>query len=77
MAKYFLSNMYRFKTSYILMTITFGLRPMLKGMIHALLYEYWLAQIWTLMGIEILMVVIIVLFELVLDNHRSRVILFL
>ena len=38
LAKYFLSNMYRFKTSYILMTITFGVRPFLKGMIHALLY---------------------------------------
>ena len=35
LARYFLSNMYRFKSSYLLMTVTFGLRPFLKGFIHA------------------------------------------
>ena len=40
LARYFLSNMYRFKTSYILMTVTFGVRPFLKGIVHALLFEH-------------------------------------
>ena len=75
LARYFLSNMYRFKTSYILMTVTFGVRPFLKGIVHALLFEHWLAQIWSLIGIEIAMVTIIVFFEITLDSHKSRLIL--
>ena len=51
LARYFLSNLYRFKTSYILMTVTFGIRPFLKGIVHAMLFEHWLAQIWSLIGI--------------------------
>ena len=35
-----------------------------------------MAQIWLLIGIEVGMVVIIILFELVLDSHKSRLILF-
>ena len=35
LARYFLSNMYRFKSSYVLMTITFGIRPFFKGLVHA------------------------------------------
>ena len=67
--------MYRFKTSYILMTLTFGVRPFLKGIVHALLFEHWLAQIWSLIGIAIVMTAIVVLFEITLDNHKSRLIL--
>ena len=51
LAKYFLANMFRFKTSYVLMTISYGLRPFLKGVIHALLYEHWVVQMWMLMGV--------------------------
>ena len=75
LARYFLSNMYRFKSSYILMTLTFGVRPFLKGIVHALLFEHWLAQIWALIGIEAGIVAIIVLFEILLDSHKSRLIL--
>ena len=39
LARYFLSNMYRFKSSYVLMTITYGLRPFLKGLVHAVFFE--------------------------------------
>ena len=35
LAKYFLTNMFRFRTSYILMTLMYGVRPFLKGAIHA------------------------------------------
>ena len=38
LARYFLSNMYRFPSSYILMIFIFGVRPFLKGVVHALLF---------------------------------------
>ena len=38
LAKYFLSNMFRFPSSYNLMVILYGFRPFLKGVVHALLY---------------------------------------
>lgn len=41
MARYFLVNMYRFQSSYVLMIVTFGVRPFLKGVVHAMLYENW------------------------------------
>ena len=50
LARYFLSNMFRFRSSYILMVLTYGIRPLLKGFIHAILYEHWEAQIYALMG---------------------------
>ena len=62
MGRYFLSNMYRFRSSYTLMTITFGVRPFLKGLAHALLHHHWTLQIWFLIGIELIIILIIVLF---------------
>ena len=38
LAKYFLANMFRFPSSYVLMSVIYGVRPFLKGAIHALLY---------------------------------------
>ena len=75
LARYFLSNMYRFKSSYVLMTITFGVRPFLKGLVHAAFFEQWNLQIWFLIGIELTIISVIILFEIILDNHRSRLIL--
>ena len=75
-ARYFLSNMYRFPSSYVLMTFVFGFRPFLKGLVHAFFFEQWSLQIWLLTGIELLMVIIIIFFEIVLDNHKHRLILF-
>ena len=72
LGRYFLSNMYRFKSSYVLMTITYGCRPFLKGLAHAMFFENWNLQIWVLIGIEVSTLIIIVLFEIVLDNHKSR-----
>ena len=54
LARYFLSNMYRFKSSYVLMTITFGLRPFLKGLVHAKFFDNWNLQIWLLIGSSLL-----------------------
>ena len=51
LGKYFLINMFRFPSSYWLMTLAYGVRPFLKGAIHALLYERWELQIWMLTGI--------------------------
>ena len=62
LAKYFLCNMFRFKSSYALMIITYGARPFLKGIIHALMYRHWVAQMWMLAGVEILVLTIILVF---------------
>lgn len=51
LARYFLVNMYRFQSSYLLMIICYGVRPFLKGLMHAILYEYWELQIWSLVGV--------------------------
>ena len=51
LARYFLSNMYRFKSSYVLMTVVYGVKPFLKGAVHALFFEMWDLQIWFLLGI--------------------------
>ena len=74
-ARYFLSNMYRFPFSYVLMTFVFGFRPFFKGAVHAFLFEQWTLQIWLLLGIELLMTFIVILFEVVADNHKHRLIL--
>lgn len=39
LARYFLINLYRFPSSYLLMTILYGFRPFLKGTAHALFYN--------------------------------------
>ena len=62
LAKYFLCNMFRFKSSYALMIIAYGVRPFVKGIIHALMYDHWVAQIWALMGVEIFILFWILVF---------------
>ena len=74
LAKYFLSNMFRFPSSYALMIVVYGLKPFAKGIIHALLYEEWVAQIWSLLGVELLTIFIACVFEFRNDNHRSKVV---
>ena len=62
LAKYFLCNMFRFRSSYYLMIITYGARPFLKGVIHALLYEHWVVQMWMLVGVEVFIILLILVF---------------
>ncbi len=38
LGRYFLYNMYRFPSSYLLMIICDGIKPFLKGLVHAMLY---------------------------------------
>ena len=64
--------MFRFKSSYVLMTIAYGVRPFLKGVIHALMYENWVMQMWMLVAVEICILVTILVFEFRFDNHRSK-----
>ena len=75
MARYFINNMYRFQSSYILMVICYGLRPFLKGCVHALFHDRWELQLWLLSGIELSTVLVMLLFKLVLDNYKSMLIL--
>ena len=64
--------MFRFRSSYVLMTVAYGLRPFLKGAIHALLYNNWVVQMWMLIGVETFILVVILVFEFGFDNHRSK-----
>ena len=61
LARYFLSNLYRFPSSYVLMTIQYGTRPLLKGLIHVIFYEDWVLQLYLLSAVE-LTVALITLF---------------
>ena len=74
LAKYFLINMFRFPSSYALMIIVYGIKPFLKGAIHALLYKQWIIQIWTLLGVELLIILTIFIMEFRNDNHRSKLV---
>ena len=66
--------MFRFPSSYALMIVVYGLKPFAKGIIHALLYEEWVAQIWSLLGVELLSTIVVCVFEFRNDNHRSKVV---
>ena len=57
------------------MIIIYGIRPFLKGVVHAMLYEEWELQIWFLVGIEAFIVGIIIVFEILFKSHRSKLIL--
>ena len=72
LGKYFLLNMFRFPSSYLLMTLVHGVRPFLKGAVHALFYERWELQIWMLIGVELLSSLVVLGFEFGNDNHRSK-----
>ena len=75
LARYFLVNMYRFPTSYVLMIIIYGIRPFMKGITHALLHEQFFTQLHILSGIDILMIIIILTFEYCFGNHKSKKVL--
>ena len=62
LARYFLVNMYRFPSSYALMIILYGVRPFLKGVVHALFYKNFVIQLWMLISIEIVMIFITLFF---------------
>ena len=48
LARYFLVNMFRFPSSYRLMILLYGVRPFLRGAIHALMFYHWSTQVWML-----------------------------
>ena len=77
LARYFLSNLYRFPSSYLLMIMVYGVRPFLKGIAHALFYEEWELQLWILSGVEFSTILLISVFQIVSDNHKSKLVLFL
>ena len=72
LAKYFLCNMFRFRSSYVLMIILYGVRPFAKAVVHALLFNHWEIQMWMLFGIEVIILLITLVFEFNFDNHKSK-----
>ena len=69
--------MYRFPSSYVLMIIQYGLKPLLKGLIHAIFYEHWIIQLYLLSGVELVVAMVTLLWELLLERHKSRLVLVL
>ena len=72
LARYFLVNMFRFPSSYRLMILLYGVKPFLKGSIHALMFYHWPTQIWLLFATELFIFFMMLLFEFIFDNHRSK-----
>ena len=60
LSKYFLENMFRFKSSIVFMTLCYAIRPMLKGFIHAFLYENGNTQLILLMTVELAFLLLMV-----------------
>ena len=72
LARYFLVNMFRFPSSYGLMILLYGIRPFLKGAIHALMFYHWSTQMWMLFATDLLVLLILLVCEFACDNHRSK-----
>ena len=72
LAKYFLCNLFRFKSSYILMTIMYGARPFMKGIVHAIFYYNWELQITMLISVEAFILILVLFFEFNYDSHKSK-----
>ena len=72
LAKYFLCNLFRFKSSYILMTIMYGVRPFMKGIVHATFYYHWELQIAVLISVEAFILILVLLFEFNYESHKSK-----
>jgi hypothetical protein len=51
LSKYFMSNVFRIKGAITIMTFLYGIRPFLKGVIHAFLYHYNAVQLISLAGL--------------------------
>jgi ABC-type multidrug transport system fused ATPase/permease subunit len=72
LASYFLVNMYRLQSSFTLMTIAYGLKPMVKGLVHALLYDHFSLQLHLLLLAEFAGLLTTLLFEHAYGNHKSK-----
>ena len=59
------------------MIIVYGVKPFLKGVGHAMLYEEWEIQIWFLAGVEAVAALTIIIFEIKYRNYESRFIFIL
>ena len=62
LAKYFLDNVYRIKGAFSLMTLVYGVRPFLKGIIHALLSRHNTLQLSLLASLEFLVCLAMVIY---------------
>ena len=72
LARYFLVNMFRFPSSYGLMILLYGVRPFLKGTIHALMFYHWPTQVWMLFATELIILLMMLIWEFACDSHRSK-----
>lgn len=76
LSKYYLNNMFRFGSSFVLMTLVYGIRPLLRGIAHSLLYNHQIVQLHVLAVVELLTVVVMVVFQFGCQCHRFKAAMF-
>jgi hypothetical protein len=64
LSKYFISNVYRINGAMAIMTYLYGVRPFIKGVIHAYLYNYNHIQLVSLSGVEFLTCLMLLIAEI-------------
>ena len=57
------------------MVILYGFKPFLKGLIHAIFYDQWVLQMYLLAAVEVVVMIIVVVYEMVLECHKSKFIM--
>lgn len=51
----------------------YGVRPFAKGVVHAVLYNYWELQLLILIGLEMAIILTVCIFEFLYDNHKYKI----
>ena len=57
------------------MIILYGVKPFFKGLIHAIFYDQWVLQMYLLSAIEVITIFIVIVYEIVLECHKSKFIM--
>lgn len=63
LSSYFLDNLYRLHSSFLIVTTIYGVRPLLRGIMHAFLGEYTVIQLFSIAGIDLVTIFLIVIVE--------------
>jgi hypothetical protein len=76
LVKYFLVNTYRIKGALFIMTYIYGIRPFIKGLIHAYLYNYNSIQLASLASIEFFTFLLLIYTELMYEVFIYKILFF-
>lgn len=56
LSRYFIDNLFRIKGCYLVMTLVYGVRPLLRGFAHTF-YDHHLFQLFMLFSIDVILIV--------------------